>query len=160
MATTKDVQVLARYIHKTDGKPNGIVTYCVKSSNGKDFYYTTIINGEATGCSCPSRSKNGCYHKNQLAAREQESRTAAHEAVLCEGIVASRLAASNLPLWVGAMVAKGVLKVPALPIAKALPVELQGYKKTAVSADTSVLNGAQQTAGLLMALPSRKARAS
>lgn len=46
------------------------------------------------------------------------------------------------------------------PVAMELPAELRGYKKTAVSTDTSVLNGAQQSAGLLMALPSRKARAS
>jgi hypothetical protein len=71
MATTqKQVQVLARYAHKTDGKLNGIVTYCVKSSNGKDTYCTTLINGKASGCSCPSHKP--CYHMKGLEAKEQE----------------------------------------------------------------------------------------
>lgn len=70
MATQKQVQILATYYHKTNGVKNGTVTYCVRSSNGKDFYYTTVINGEASGCSCPSRTK--CYHMKQLENREQE----------------------------------------------------------------------------------------
>ena len=64
----KQVQVLARYIHKTDGKPNGRISYLVRSSNGKDTYCTTLIEGKASGCSCPS--KKPCYHMTQLEERE------------------------------------------------------------------------------------------
>ena len=64
----KQVQVLCRYAHKTNGKLNGIVTYCVRSSNGKDFYYTTLINGKASGCGCPAYKP--CYHMTQLEALE------------------------------------------------------------------------------------------
>ena len=64
----KQVQVLARYIHKTDGKPNGRISYLVRSSNGKDTYCTTLIDGKASGCSCPS--KKPCYHMTQLEAKE------------------------------------------------------------------------------------------
>ena len=49
------------------------------------------------------------------------------------------------------------------PIAMELPPELKGRGKKAISTDLThkgALNGAQQSAGLLMALPSRKARAS
>lgn len=119
---TKEVQVIARYIHKDreTGKPNGTVSYLVRSSDGKSQYCTTLVDGKASGCSCPSRGN--CYHKKQLEAREQESRVSAQEAVKCEGIVASRFATENLPMWVSAMVAKQVLSVPALPIKVASPV--------------------------------------
>jgi len=49
------------------------------------------------------------------------------------------------------------------PIAMELTAELRGRGKKLVATDLSTkgsLNGAQQTAGLLMALPSRKAKAS
>jgi hypothetical protein len=72
MATTrkvaKQVHFIARYAHKTDKKLNGIVSYAVRSSNSKDIYCTTLINGKASGCSCPSHKP--CYHMVQLEARE------------------------------------------------------------------------------------------
>jgi hypothetical protein len=145
MATTKtpkQVQILARYIHKTDGKPNGRISYLVRSSDGKSEYCTTLIDGHAVGCSCPSRKP--CYHEKQLEAREQESRVSAQEALSYEAIVASRFATENLPMWVSAMVAKRVLSVPALPIAKSLPAEPQVRGKVAKSVDIGAkgtLNG-------------------
>lgn len=73
MATTatKAVQIIARY----QIKRNGHVVYLVRSSNGKDQYTTTIINGHATGCTCPARKP--CYHMKQLEAREAEREQAA-----------------------------------------------------------------------------------
>ena len=50
------------------GKPNGKVSYLVRSSNGEEVYCTTMVNGEASGCSCPSRKP--CYHMIQLTQRE------------------------------------------------------------------------------------------
>src|SRR2546429_2020902 len=78
----KQVQIIARYIHKTDGKPNGKVSYLVRSSDGKTEYCTTLIDGKASGCSCPSHKP--CYHMSQLEAKEQERKE-----------VASKLAAKS-----------------------------------------------------------------
>src|SRR5882762_2027750 len=66
----KEVKITARYAHKTNGKFNGLVTYAVRSSNGEVIYCTTLVDGKATGCSCPAHSK--CYHKTQLEAKEAE----------------------------------------------------------------------------------------
>lgn len=68
MASAKQVHFIARYAHKTNKKLNGFVTYAVRSSNGNDIYCTTLINGKASGCSCPARKP--CYHMTQLEARE------------------------------------------------------------------------------------------
>jgi len=69
MATSlKNIKIVARYAHKTNGKFNGMVTYAVRSSNGEVIYCTTLVDGKATGCSCPAHSK--CYHKTQLEAIE------------------------------------------------------------------------------------------
>jgi hypothetical protein len=94
MKTTKEVTVLCRYAHKTNGKLNGTVTYCVRSSNGKDFYYTTLVEGKASGCSCPAKA--GCYHKKQLENKEQ----------------ARPFAAKSLPTWAVKLVNTGKLEVP------------------------------------------------
>jgi len=64
----KEVKITARYAHKTNGKFNGMVTYAVRSSNGEVIYCTTLINGKASGCSCPSHKP--CYHMHQLEERE------------------------------------------------------------------------------------------
>ena len=64
----KEVKIIAKYTHKTNGKPNGRISYLVRSSSGRDIYCTTLINGEASGCSCPSRKP--CYHMIQLTQRE------------------------------------------------------------------------------------------
>ncbi len=89
---TKQVQVIARY----EIKRNSHVVYLVRSSNGKDEYHTTLVNGRATGCSCPATKP--CYHMRQLEQREAErskarateqankvrTQAAAHEARLAE----------------------------------------------------------------------------
>ena len=64
----KSVKVIALYAHKTNGKLNGVVTYAVRSSDGSTLYCTTLINGNASGCGCPS--KKPCYHMTQLVAIE------------------------------------------------------------------------------------------
>lgn len=177
MKAVKQVQVLARYAHKTDGQLNGIVTYCVKSSNGKDFYYTTLVNGKASGCSCPS--KKPCYHLKQLeilesarAAKvvvETPEQKEEREWEVYRTELAKKLSAQYMSTQVVEQIAEqqNVVEMPAQPIvppiAMELPAELRGYRKTAVSTDLSSkgkLNGAQQSAGLLMQLPSRKAKAS
>ena len=68
--TPKTVNIVARYFIKR----NGAVVYQVRSSNGQDTYTTTLINGHATGCSCPAVKP--CYHMTQLEQREQERGTA------------------------------------------------------------------------------------
>lgn len=67
-STAKQVQIIARYALKRAGKLTGIVVYAVRSSNGKDTYRTTLVNGKATGCTCPARSV--CYHMRDLEAKE------------------------------------------------------------------------------------------
>jgi hypothetical protein len=62
----KQVQVIARY----QLKRNGHVVYLLRSSNGVDTYTTTLINGRASGCSCPATKP--CYHMRQLETREAE----------------------------------------------------------------------------------------
>ncbi len=108
MATTKSakaVSIIATYYHKTNGKLNGTVTYLVRASNGVDTYTTTLVEGKATGCSCPSKVK--CYHKKQLEAREQERRE-----------VATKFAAKSAPSWLVELVAKGVVVAPKQVVSK------------------------------------------
>ncbi len=62
----KSVTIIARYFIKR----NGHVVYRVRSSNGVDTYCTTIINGQATGCTCPAVKP--CYHMTQLEKIECE----------------------------------------------------------------------------------------
>ncbi len=68
--TAKQVQVLNRYELKSNGKPNGYVVYEVKSSNGVDTYKTTLKDGLAKSCTCPSYKP--CYHMTQLQEREAQ----------------------------------------------------------------------------------------
>ena len=87
MATTKaakQVQIIARYAHKTDGKLNGIVTYAVRSSNGKDIYCTTLIEGKASGCGCPAHKP--CYHMTGLEKRELDRKAAEVVAIVEEPV--------------------------------------------------------------------------
>lgn len=104
MATTKtakQVQVIATYYHKKDGKLTGVVSYLVRASNGIDTYCTTLIEGKASGCSCPSRSPRGCYHKNQLEQKAQERKE-----------VAQHFAAKSVPTWFIQLVSVGKLIAP------------------------------------------------
>jgi len=82
---TKNVAIIARYAHKASGKLNGIVTYAVRSSNGKGIYCTTLIEGKASGCSCPAHKP--CYHMTQLETRELERKAAEVVAIVEEAPV-------------------------------------------------------------------------
>lgn len=106
MKTTKEVAIIARYAHKTNGKLNGTVSYLIRSSNGKDTYCTTLIEGKASGCSCPAKA--GCYHKKQLSCKEQERKQ-----------VASQFNAKHAPIWLVELVAKGVIVAPKQVVEKA-----------------------------------------
>jgi hypothetical protein len=86
-ATTKqakEVQVIARYAHKTNGKLNGNVSYLVRNGGGKEYCITLASNGN-TACnhhepakkldipeSCES-SKGGrkCYHIKACQKQEE-----------------------------------------------------------------------------------------
>lgn len=72
--TVKQVKIIAR----CQFKKNGIVLYKVQSSNGHDTYHTTIVNGKATGCTCPATKP--CYHMTQLQQIEAERAAAEREA--------------------------------------------------------------------------------
>jgi hypothetical protein len=98
--TVKQVNIIATYYHKTDGKLNGIISYLVRSSNGKSTYCTTLINGKATGCSCKARGN--CYHKKQLEQKHLERQS-----------LAEQFAAKSVPTWTVQLVAGGKLEVPA-----------------------------------------------
>lgn len=63
----KTVQVVARITFKDPARADYVV-YAVRSSNGVDLYHTTLVNGHATGCTCPARKP--CYHMTQLEAYE------------------------------------------------------------------------------------------
>lgn len=107
--SAKQVQIVATYYHKNveTGELTGVVTYLVRASNGVDTYTTTLVNGKATGCSCPSRSKNGCYHKHGL---EQKA--------VARKEVASQFSAKHAPSWLVELVAKGVLVAPVKVVSK------------------------------------------
>jgi hypothetical protein len=103
--TAKTVSIIATYYHKTNGKLNGTVTYLVRASNGVDTYTTTLVDGKATGCSCPSKVK--CYHKKQLEQKTQERKE-----------VASQFAAKNAPSWLVDMVRSGQVVAPKQVVSK------------------------------------------
>jgi len=102
---SKEVQIIARYIHKTNGKPNGTISYLVRASNGKDTYCTTIVNGQARGCTCPSHKP--CYHMKQLEQKEAARKETAQQ-----------FAAQSVPVWTVQLVNSGKLQVPAMNVAK------------------------------------------
>lgn len=101
MATQKQVQIIARYTHRNreTGMANGTVSYLVRSSNGKSTYCCTLINGKASGCSCPSRKP--CYHMTQLEAKEQERQD-----------VATQFKAKSAPSWLINLVNTGKIVAP------------------------------------------------
>lgn len=72
---TKTVSVITRY----EIKRNAHVVYTVRSSKGAaTTYTTTLVDGHATGCSCPALKP--CYHMVQLEAKEATRREAAETA--------------------------------------------------------------------------------
>jgi len=92
----KEVKVAARYAHKDikTGKFNGFITFAVRSSDGTTLYCTTLIDGKASGCSCPSYKP--CYHMKGLEAKE----------------AARPFAAKALPVWTVELVEAGKLAAP------------------------------------------------
>jgi hypothetical protein len=62
---TKTVQVISRVEFKADPRK---VVYICRSSNGTDIYQTTLFDGKATGCQCPSHKP--CYHMTGCEAKE------------------------------------------------------------------------------------------
>jgi hypothetical protein len=67
----KTVQVIARIEFKSDSRK---VVYQVRSSNGADIYHTSLFEGRACSCTCPSYKP--CYHMVQLEALEAAHREA------------------------------------------------------------------------------------
>jgi hypothetical protein len=65
----KQVQVIARYALKHQGKHTGIVCYLVRASDGQGEYCVTIARGRATGCTCKAYKKP-CYHMSQCQEKE------------------------------------------------------------------------------------------
>ena len=146
MATTKMVQVLCRYSHKTDGKLNGIVTYLVRASDGESTYCTTLVQGKASGCSRKSR-KDRCYHRTQLEALEASRKPVAPKATKQDDNMSVQVAT---PMVVEEYrMAKGVLeKLAAIAKPKIKDIATMGN-----------LNGTQQTGEMpawLAILPSRR----
>jgi hypothetical protein len=129
MATTKEVQIIARYAYKTNGKLNGTVSYLVRASNGVDTYCTTLIEGKASGCSCKARGN--CYHKKQLEQKE----------------AARPFAAKSLPAWAQKLVSTGKLEVPGKP-AKVV-VLLAEKVRTPRKYATEMMEAAQHKASIL-----------
>src|SRR6266704_6775731 len=64
MKAQKTVQVLVTYTFKHVNR----VCFTILSSNGTDKYNCCFDDGKAA-CDCPSTSKKGCYHINQLRPR-------------------------------------------------------------------------------------------
>jgi len=114
----KEVNVIARYAHKTNGTLNGTVTYLVRASNGVDTYCTTLVDGKASGCSCPAKSH--CYHKTQLEVKE----------------AARPFAAKVLPVWTEALVKTGKLVAPAKAVKVSRLIE-QAVKATVPTVKTT-----------------------
>ncbi len=122
MATSlKEVKITARYAHKTNGKFNGLVTYAVRSSDGSTIYCTTLVDGKASGCSCPAKSS--CYHKKQLEIKES----------------ARPFAAKVLPVWTEALVKTGKLVAPAKAV-KVVELPVGSSEKKEVHTPTDLSN--------------------
>lgn len=80
----QEVTIIARYAHKTNGKPNGNVSYLVENGGGKQYCITIASNGN-TACtiyqpekkldipeSCPScNGSRKCYHIKACQKQEE-----------------------------------------------------------------------------------------
>jgi hypothetical protein len=153
----REITVLVRYTVKATGN---IVLY-VENDKGDRYYVTLQSNGNAA-CNCKATRK--CYHiarcqAIEVARAESPEQKEAREWETYRAALAKKLAQQFLTTQCVEQIAEQQ-NVETPPIAMELPVELRGYRKAAISTDTSVLNGAQQSAGVLMNLPSRKAKAS
>jgi hypothetical protein len=121
---TKEVQIIARYTNKR----TGTVSYLVRSSDGKSEYCTTIIDGRASGCSCPAKSS--CYHKKQLVALEAARAESPDEKQAREwNAYRSELAKKLAQQFVTTQVVEQLAERQ--NVAMDLPAELKGYRKSA-----------------------------
>ncbi len=92
MKMMKQVQIKARYALKHNDILTGVVCYLIRSSNGHDEYCTTVVNGKATGCTCPAHKP--CYHMQQLEAKEAERK---RQAALAAFKAADSIVSSSTP---------------------------------------------------------------
>jgi len=92
--TVKEVTFIARIEFKCDHRK---VVYLVRSSNGVDQYETSMFDGKATGCTCPSRKP--CKHMKGAEQKE----------------AARPFAAKRLPEWTTKLVETGKLQAPVKP---------------------------------------------
>jgi len=72
--TVKEVTFIARAQFKCDHRK---VVYLARSSNGVDQYATSLFDGNATGCTCPSRKP--CKHMKAAEAKEAARQEATSE---------------------------------------------------------------------------------
>lgn len=180
---TKELVLIARYTFKH----NGAVVYRVRSNqpNKKgrvegvdqvefkgewyDAHNVTCVEGEVRGCTCKgSEYRRKCFHRDGIQIRlETPEQKEAREWAQFRSELAVKLSKQYMTTQCVEQIAESLVETVAQPvvppIAMDLPAELRGRGKKLVAQDLSTkgsLNGAQQSAGLLMALPSRKARAS
>ena len=173
---TKELVLIARYTFKH----NGAVVYRVRSNqpNKKgrvegvaqvefkgdwyDAHNVTCVENEVRGCTCKgSEYRSRCWHRSGIQIRlETPEQKEEREWIAYRQDLARKLAAQFVTTQCVEQIAEQQNVETTPPIAMELPAELRGYRKKAVSTDTSVLNGAQQSAGLLSILPSRRAKAS
>jgi hypothetical protein len=75
----KEATFIARIQFKCDHRK---VIYLARSSNGVDQHETTLFDGKATSCSCPS--KKPCYHMKAAEAREEARWTEYRRELACK----------------------------------------------------------------------------
>ena len=146
----KQVTVIARVQFKCDDRK---VVYLVRASNGTDQYETTMFDGKATGCTCPS--KKPCYHMKGVEALESKRRE-----------VASQFAAKSAPAWTMNLVNTGKLVAPTKTEKPVKVAKTEKVESTTVTANESKdlgskgsLNGMQKSTDMpawLAILPSRQ----
>ena len=134
--------------HMIIDEDNNGLYYSIMSETEENKSYTVRVDESAEipvvgSCNCDANGE--CKHQIIATA-------------FIKRIYKSNIAKAAEAAKVEPVVSPVVEEVP--PIAMELAAELRGYRKTAVSVDTSALNGAQQSAGVLMALPSRRAYVS
>lgn len=143
----KTVKVIARIQWKSDPRK---VVYLNRSSDGVSQYETSLFDGKATSCSCPSRKP--CKHMKHSEQVEQERKVVEspeqkeeREWSEYRRELARKLARQFMTTQVvEQIVEQQNVEMP--PIAMELPPELKGYRKKAVSVDISTkgnLNGQQ-----------------
>ena len=128
MASSKQIQIIARYTNKQ----TGMVSYLVRSSDGKSTYCTTLIDGIASGCSCPAKSS--CYHKTQLEAKESE-RAEKWTAYRVE--LAKKLAATYMTSQVVEQIAEGLVAPKNVKVARTIKQAVEAKIPAAATTDLS-----------------------